>query len=265
MSLSMRNHVVTFFSKYGDEIDLPAIVFVRLKVDAEELADTLRGSGWLAAHVHGSVCKEVRTAVLDQLRSGALEIAVSTDCWSKGIDVPNLRSVVIACGGQAPIGLKQRSGRGSRLAEDKPTFTIYDLSGPEDKHREARRQHYLEGGFEVEGVGWNPETSKTSQTSKTTETSESTLLSKLLEEDSRPRPQSRASPSPSPSPSPSSEPKIPVKWKHSHSSPLHLGEVTWAILKHTPSGLPDWIVAPLGFIGLILLLVVFVSKCWAVL
>lgn len=138
------------------DVDFPGLIFVSRKVDAEAVAEALRGCGIRAAHVHGDVTGDVRAAIKDDLRAGRLDIVACTNAWSTGLDIPELRTVVRTAGGSAPIGLKQQSGRGARLAEGKNGFTIWDLPAAGDKHVNARIAAYKAGGYKVvgdEGLG----------------------------------------------------------------------------------------------------------------
>jgi superfamily II DNA or RNA helicase len=149
---NLCGRVTLFFKEYRPEV--PAIVFVRLKKDCTELAAHLEAVlGFEVEWVTGDRKRKDRAAIAERMRTGALKVAVATEAWSTGIDIPGLKSVVMACGGSAPIGLKQRAGRGTRLAKGKYGFIIYDLNLGADNGSQAKRQErYVEGGYEVEGA-----------------------------------------------------------------------------------------------------------------
>lgn len=129
----------------------PAIVFVRRKAEAEELAQQLQDMVDSVEFVTGDVSRAVRTEYAERMRAGALDLVVATDAWATGLDIPGLRSVVIACGGKARVGLKQRAGRGCRRADCKVSFTIFDVSEKNSYHQQRQRlARYQEGGFDVE-------------------------------------------------------------------------------------------------------------------
>lgn len=138
-----------WLSSYRDEIVWPLLIFVRRRAETAAVADLLTAAGLRARAIHGGMSRDVRREAQEQLREGSLDVVVCTDAWMAGIDIPCLRGIVIACGGSAPIGLKQRSGRGTRLDDGKPSFTIWDLGARGDRHRARRIKGYRDGGYEM--------------------------------------------------------------------------------------------------------------------
>ena len=106
----------------------------------------------------GSDSKKVRMDTIQKIRSGELEVIVCTTIFDEGVDIPELRSVIMGGGGKSKIKTLQRLGRGLRLAEDKEEVLIVDfldfnpatpgwLAG---KHSKLRMKTYREEGFTVE-------------------------------------------------------------------------------------------------------------------
>jgi superfamily II DNA or RNA helicase len=146
--------VLRFFQ--GFEVPLPALIFVRQKSECELLALSLSEQlGEEVEWVTGDLDKALRADVKARFirgGHGGLEVVVATSCWETGLDVPRLRSVVVAAGGSAPIGAKQRPGRGTRKDEEsgKDGFIVYDLALKRDKANQQKRQeHYNDLGFEI--------------------------------------------------------------------------------------------------------------------
>jgi superfamily II DNA or RNA helicase len=155
---SLGDRILLFIERY--EPELPAIIFVRRKIECVSLAESLDevfegrvgGVDWVTGDKVGAE----REAVAEGLRSGRLAIVVATNCWETGIDIPGLKSVVVAAGGSAPIAAKQRPGRGTRLSADKHEFVIYDLSIGGKESQRRRQQHYQDGGYDVEAPAKRP-------------------------------------------------------------------------------------------------------------
>ncbi len=84
---------------------------------------------------------------------GDLDVLIASVIFNEGIDIPELRSVVIAAGGQSIIAALQRIGRGMRTAHGKDEFEVYDIydSGNKwmEKHTKARLGAYRGEEFEV--------------------------------------------------------------------------------------------------------------------
>ena len=94
-----------------------AIIFVRTKNSTVELADKLAARGYAAAALNGDLNQQMRERVIEQLKSGALDIVVATDVAARGIDVPRVSHVVnydIPYDTEAYVHRIGRTGRAGR-------------------------------------------------------------------------------------------------------------------------------------------------------
>src|SRR5574343_858285 len=66
-----------------DDFDA-AIIFVRTKTATVELADKLNARGYAAAALNGDLNQQMRERVIEQLKSGALDIVIATDVAARG-------------------------------------------------------------------------------------------------------------------------------------------------------------------------------------
>lgn len=179
----------------------PGLVFVRKKRHATSLARIVGDKlGITIPAVTSDVQKDEREGLVAQMKSGASPVAVCTDVWSTGIDIPAVRWVLLAGAGQAPAGLKQRAGRGTRLADGKDGYVVYnweDVGVGSQRYQEQSRQrleHLRRGGFHV---GARQEATPTLNLDEDPAVAEDVeALKELLA-----RPAVGARPSPSPSPS----------------------------------------------------------------
>ncbi len=100
-----------------EDIDA-ALVFVRTKVAATELAERLEARGHACAALHGDMTQAARERTIEQFRSGGLDIVVATDVAARGLDVPRISHVInydIPYDTEAyihRIGRTARAGRG---------------------------------------------------------------------------------------------------------------------------------------------------------
>ncbi|MBT0961471.1 DEAD/DEAH box helicase [Denitromonas iodatirespirans] len=85
--------VLTRILEAEDELDA-AIVFVRTKVATDELANKLEARGHAAAALNGDMTQGLRERVINQLKSGQIDIVVATDVAARGIDVPRVSHVI---------------------------------------------------------------------------------------------------------------------------------------------------------------------------
>ena len=99
-----------------DDFDA-AIIFVRTKTATVELADKLNARGYAAAALNGDLNQQMRERVIEQLKSGALDIVIATDVAARGIDVPRVSHVVnydIPYDTEAYVHRIGRTGRAGR-------------------------------------------------------------------------------------------------------------------------------------------------------
>ncbi len=99
-----------------DDFDA-AIIFVRTKTATVELADKLNARGYAAAALNGDLNQQMRERVIEQLKSGALDIVIATDVAARGIDVPRISHVVnydIPYDTEAYVHRIGRTGRAGR-------------------------------------------------------------------------------------------------------------------------------------------------------
>ena len=96
---------------------------------------------------------ETRRQAVRDLQSGKVRAILCTTIFDEGVDIPELRKVILASGGKSQVKLLQRIGRGLRLAEGKSSVEIVDFA---DRHHKMVRTHALdrmkrfkEEGFEV--------------------------------------------------------------------------------------------------------------------
>ena len=97
-----------------------AIIFVRTKMMAAELAEKLQASGFAAQALHGDMNQAKREKVIGDLRRGKCDLVVATDVAARGIDVERITHVFnydIPCDVESythRIGRTGRAGRSGR-------------------------------------------------------------------------------------------------------------------------------------------------------
>jgi ATP-dependent RNA helicase DeaD len=70
------------------------IVFMRTKLDTEELAEKLQARGFAAAAINGDMVQQQRERTIAQLREGEIDILVATDVAARGLDVERISHVI---------------------------------------------------------------------------------------------------------------------------------------------------------------------------
>ena len=101
----------------------PALVLTPLVKHAETLASAIAG----AELVTGAVKGETRQEIFDRVRRGYVDVLVATTIADEGLDIPVLRSAIIALGGRSKTRVLQRIGRLVRPYPGKDKAIAYDL------------------------------------------------------------------------------------------------------------------------------------------
>ncbi len=70
------------------------LIFVKTKASTEPLADFLTSHGHRAAALSSDVAQKQRERILEQLRSGAIDVIVATDVAARGLDVQRISHVI---------------------------------------------------------------------------------------------------------------------------------------------------------------------------
>jgi len=105
----------------------------------------------------GTSTKEEREDAKNKIRSGTIQHLVATTIFDEGVDIPELRAIIMAGGGKSNIKTMQRLGRGLRLAAGKTEVMIYDFLDANEscpgwtpmKHSRERLTLYKKEGFEI--------------------------------------------------------------------------------------------------------------------
>lgn len=135
----------------------PCIVFVTSLQHGRALSKSLQKAGTKSEFVDGASSLDTRKRMVTRLENGEVEALVATTIFNEGIDIPSLRSVVIASGGASTIQTLQRIGRGMRRTEDKSTFHVFDVADRgqrwTERHAKSRATAYRSEGHEVTTTG----------------------------------------------------------------------------------------------------------------
>ncbi|THH12171.1 hypothetical protein EW145_g170 [Phellinidium pouzarii] len=70
------------------------LVFVLYKKEASRVEQYLQRQGFSVGGIHGDLSQSARTAALDDFRSGKTQLLVATDVAARGLDIPNVGTVI---------------------------------------------------------------------------------------------------------------------------------------------------------------------------
>lgn len=133
---SRRNKLIVTLASIAPT---PGLVFVKLKKHGRVLTDMMRAAGLRVEFVWGEKNIVQRDEAVKRLINGQLDHIVCSVVFQTGTDIPEVRSMIIACGGKSEIATLQRIGRGMRIVRDdngnvlKDEFYVFDVMDTEPK------------------------------------------------------------------------------------------------------------------------------------
>jgi superfamily II DNA or RNA helicase len=146
----VRNRAVVDMVRMAEK---PCLVFVKEVTHGKRLNKTLMKAGFNSDFVWGTSSTDARKSDVKRLVRGDIDVLVCSVIFQEGIDIPELRSVVIVSGGKSVIATLQRLGRGMRVVAGKKEFEVWDFDDQGNKwlerHARARRKAYVDQGYET--------------------------------------------------------------------------------------------------------------------
>ncbi|WP_254872922.1 DEAD/DEAH box helicase [Schaalia sp. Marseille-Q2122] len=102
-----------------------AIVFVRTRMDVEEISIEMASRGFRAAGISGDVAQTERERLVQRLRNGSLDVLVATDVAARGLDVERIGLVVNFDVPREPEAYVHRIGRTGRAGREGLALTFF--------------------------------------------------------------------------------------------------------------------------------------------
>jgi superfamily II DNA or RNA helicase len=124
--------VVQSWKKYSN--GLATLVFCVSVAHAEILCDEFKKEGVRACVLTAKDSDETRNYRIEDLKTGEIEVICNVGVMGTGVDIPWLRTVVLARPTQSLNLHLQQIGRGSRLYSGKEYFLVLDHAGNLSRH-----------------------------------------------------------------------------------------------------------------------------------
>lgn len=94
-----------------------------------------------------------RKQAIEDMKAGNLSGVIASTIWDEGIDIANIKTVILAGGGKSDIKNLQRLGRGLRLSEGKSQLKLVDFIDQSPailaNHSKLRKALWVEQGFKI--------------------------------------------------------------------------------------------------------------------
>lgn len=134
----------------------PSLLFTKEIAHGRTLCRSLERQGLRVEFVFGDDTSGERAGAIRRLRRGDIETLITSPIFEQGVDIPEVRSVVVAGGGRSVIRTLQRLGRGMRKTAEKDEMELWDFRDTGHrwltKHSEERLGAYVSEGFETTEV-----------------------------------------------------------------------------------------------------------------
>jgi ATP-dependent RNA helicase DeaD len=118
-----------------------ALIFVRTKVGAAELAEALFARGFEAEALHGDLRQQARETVLGRFRCGHITVLVATDVAARGLDIEGVSHVVNYDLPFDPEYYVHRIGRTGRAGKEGIAITLVT---PKERWRIHKIEKYTQ-------------------------------------------------------------------------------------------------------------------------
>ncbi len=129
--------------------DMYAIIFVRTKIDARDIARKLQKDGIDCDALHGDLSQAQRDEVMECFRGKRLKVLVATDVAARGLDVDNLTHVINYNLPEDVESYTHRSGRTGRAGREGVSVAIINSK---EKGKLRRIENLLKKKFQYREV-----------------------------------------------------------------------------------------------------------------
>ena len=116
-----------------------ALIFVRTKIGAADLAERLFARGFLAEALHGDLRQQTRETILGRFRRGQITLLVATDVAARGLDIKDISHVINYDLPFDPEYYVHRIGRTGRAGK---AGIAINLVTPQERGRVRRIERY---------------------------------------------------------------------------------------------------------------------------
>lgn len=148
-----RNGLIAKWARRFAKRKWPTLVIVRELWHGDNLCELMREMKVPHAFVHGKMPTSEVDRQKERLIDGKIAVLVASPIFGEGVDVPAVRALIVADGGQSTANVLQKIGRGLRRKKDDNRLDVVDFADSTHKwlasHSQQRLQLYLDEGFSV--------------------------------------------------------------------------------------------------------------------
>lgn len=128
-AIATQKRAQNAFDQYKARAGKRTLAFCCSQRHSEFMADYFCQRGVRAVVVHSGRNSAPRSASLEALKAGTLDVIFAIDMFNEGVDVPNIDTVMMLRPTESMVLWMQQFGRGLRKATTKPHLTVIDYIG----------------------------------------------------------------------------------------------------------------------------------------
>ncbi|CCE63333.1 hypothetical protein TPHA_0E02410 [Tetrapisispora phaffii CBS 4417] len=126
----------------GPKKDEKVLIFALYKKEASRVERNLQYNGYQVAAIHGDLSQQQRTQALNEFKSGKCNLLLATDVAARGLDIPNVKTVINLTFPLTVEDYVHRIGRTGRAGQ---TGTAHTLFTEQEKHLAGGLVNILNG------------------------------------------------------------------------------------------------------------------------
>lgn len=126
----------------GPKKDEKVLIFALYKKEAARVEKTLQYRGYNVAAIHGDLSQQQRTQALNEFKTGKSNLLLATDVAARGLDIPNVKTVINLTFPLTVEDYVHRIGRTGRAGQ---TGTAHTLFTDQEKHLAGALVNVLNG------------------------------------------------------------------------------------------------------------------------
>lgn len=126
VSCEKQNRSKALFKVVSENENLPSLVFVKTKEEIGDVCESLYDEGVFYTVFHGDLDQMARERNLVKFRNGTANVLVASDLAARGIDIPEIKSVVHYELPDREADFIHRNGRTARMHAEGTAFVLGD-------------------------------------------------------------------------------------------------------------------------------------------
>ena len=128
-ALATQKRAQNAYEQYTSRAGTRTLAFCCSRRHSDFMADYFCSKGVKAVSVHSGPNSAPRSASLEALATGAIDLIFAVDMFNEGIDLPSVDTVMMLRPTESSIIWMQQFGRGLRRAQDKSHLSVIDYIG----------------------------------------------------------------------------------------------------------------------------------------